>query len=194
MQIMRGSPLVYKRGGARVALSAVAFAATGVGAMSVSAHGDALSYEEPRLSVVTQSAPRAVPAVRIVEGKITARFGTAADPFRSGKSRNHKGIDIAAPIGTPVQAPSDGSIVEATNLFDNKPNYGIVVVHRASNGTLTLFAHLDGFMVTPGQTVSAGQQIARVGNSGKSTGPHVHIETIRDGEHVDPQSVWPVLQ
>ncbi|MBD2842054.1 M23/M56 family metallopeptidase [Erythrobacter rubeus] len=193
-QIMSGSPVVFKRGPARIALAAVAFAATGFGAMSVSAHGDALSYEEPTPAMMAQSAPRIAAPVRIVEGKITSRFGKAADPFNRGKPRQHKGIDIAAPVGTPINAPSDGAIVEATNLFDNKPNYGIVVVHRASDGTLTLFAHLDGFTVTPGQTVSAGQQIARVGNTGKSTGPHVHIETIRDGQHLDPQMVWPVLQ
>ena len=190
-QIMKGSPGDFKQRGARGALLAAAALATVIGGASVAANGQTST---PAPVVSAQTAPQSVADFKIVEGRITAKFGRGDDPLKQGSTRDHWGLDIAAPVGTPIRAPADGSIVEATNLFDNKPAYGVVVVHRASDGTLTLFAHLEGFTVTPGQSVRAGEQIAMVGNTGRSTGPHVHIETIRDGQRIDPQLVWPVLQ
>ncbi len=188
-QIMSGNPTVFKRGRATLVLAAMAGGISAIGGLAVAANGQVKPGTEVQQARAVQSL-----AQGIVDGKITAGFGDRADPFQDGKIRMHKGLDIAAPTGTPIHAPSDGSIVEATNLFDNKPNYGIEVVHRSSDGLLTLFAHLDGFTVVPGQTVKKGELIAMVGNTGKSTGPHVHIETIRDGRHVDPVLAWPELK
>lgn len=188
-QIMKGSPAVFKRSAGRMLLAGFALPVATIGALTVAAHGKDSTV--PAAAAATQ---QVVTQVKIVDGKITARFGQRADPFDNGKVKMHTGVDIAAPIGTPIRAPADGVIVTATNVFDNQPAYGLVVVHLAGDGTQTLFSHLNAFSVSAGQNVRAGQQIATVGNSGRSTGPHVHIETIRNGERVDPQTVWPMLQ
>lgn len=126
----------------------------------------------------------------MVSGRLTAPFGNSFDPFRDGNTRVHHGVDIAAPIGTAIRAPADGVIIAATDLYDDKPNYGKVVVIDTASGTRTLFSHLNSFEVEAGQQVSKGDLIAAVGNTGKSTGPHVHIETYLNGTRVDPMTVW----
>lgn len=126
----------------------------------------------------------------MVTGRLTAPFGQTFDPFRDGSTRVHQGVDIAAPTGTAIRAPADGVIITATDLYDGKPNYGKVVVLDTAGGTRTLLSHLDDYAVEPGQQVSKGQLIAEVGNTGKSTGPHVHIETYVNGVRVDPMTVW----
>lgn len=128
----------------------------------------------------------------MVSGRLTSTFGPAADPFNKGKMRDHYGIDIAAPLGTPIYAPANGIITAATDLYDGKPAYGNVVVLQTDDGVQTVFAHLDGYTVRAGQSVTQGTQIATVGSSGKSTGPHVHIETYQNGTRLDPQGVWPL--
>ena len=129
----------------------------------------------------------------MVTGKLTSKFGPALDPFKKGKTRNHFGTDIAAPTGTPIYAPADGIIREATSIYDGKPAYGNVVVLETEGGVMTMFAHLDGYTVVSGQAVTKGAQIATVGSSGKSTGPHVHIETHKEGKRVDPETIWPIM-
>ncbi|PHS28772.1 MAG: hypothetical protein COA84_00880 [Robiginitomaculum sp.] len=130
----------------------------------------------------------------MVSGHISAPYGKSYDPFKTGKAKKHNGIDIAAPQGTPIYAPSNGVIVAATDIYDGKPAYGKVLVFQSSSKTQTLFAHLDSYEVQQGQRVQKGMRIAAVGNTGKSTGPHVHIETFKAGERVDPLNVWPVQQ
>lgn len=128
----------------------------------------------------------------MVSGRLTSTFGPAADPFNKSKMRDHYGIDIAAPLGTPIYAPANGIITAATNVYDGKPAYGTVVVLQTDDGVQTVFAHLDSYTVRAGQSVTQGTQIATVGSSGKSTGPHVHIETYQNGTRLDPQGVWPL--
>ena len=84
----------------------------------------------------------------------------------------------------------DGKVLAATDNFKGKTKYGNVVVLKTENGVKTLFTHLDAYNVKEGQLVKKGEQIATVGNTGKSTGPHVHIETYKDSKRVDPQKVW----
>lgn len=134
-----------------------------------------------------QAVPHALS--HIVEGRLTSTFGNARDPFNEGKTRMHKGVDIAAPIGTPIKAPAEGVIIEATDNFQNKPNYGKVVHLRLMTGEDIYFTHLDGYAVIVGQNVSAGQTIAFVGSSGKSTGPHVHIESHTETGLKDPITI-----
>jgi murein DD-endopeptidase MepM/ murein hydrolase activator NlpD len=128
----------------------------------------------------------------MVNGRMTSPFGPTADPFKDGETRNHYGVDIAAPTGTPIYAPANGVIVAATDAYKGNPKYGNVVALKTDGGVLTVFAHLDGFNVTEGQNVTQGNQIATVGSSGQSTGPHVHIETYDNGTRVDPVSIWPI--
>jgi len=126
----------------------------------------------------------------MLRGQLTASYGKAPDPFIKGKVRDHKGVDIAAPAGTPIYAPQDAIIIAATDLYNDKPKYGKVVVIQTSNNTQTLLTHLDDYQVEVGQEVEAGTIIAHVGSTGASTGPHVHIETFVSGQRVDPKTIW----
>lgn len=102
---------------------------------------------------------------RLVTGRITSCYGS-----RWGTT--HYGIDIAAPIGTPIFAPEGGVVLHAGAAS----GFGQAVYLQHPNGVITVYGHVDSFNVTAGQVVNAGQQIAGVGNRGQSTGPHVHVE------------------
>jgi murein DD-endopeptidase MepM/ murein hydrolase activator NlpD len=95
----------------------------------------------------------------------------------------HGGIDIANSIGTPVLAASDGVVISAGPYA----GYGNMVKVKHSDGTVTLYGHLSSILVDPGQRVWAGDQIAKMGNTGNSTGPHLHFEVLLNGtDRVDP--------
>lgn len=95
----------------------------------------------------------------------------------------HGGIDIANSIGTPILAASDGVVVAAGPTA----GYGIWVKLRHSDGTVTLYGHLSAVLVNVGERVYAGDQIAKMGNTGNSTGPHLHFEVLLNGtDRVDP--------
>lgn len=100
-------------------------------------------------------------------------------PLRGGvKSQGihgYNGIDIAAPVGTPILASADGTVILARTSGYNG-GYGLYVVIRHDNGTQTLYAHMSKVNVTSGQKVSQGEIIGAVGNTGRSTGPHIHFE------------------
>jgi len=127
------------------------------------------------------------PEVTIVQGRLTSKYGLARKQF-DGKV--HTGIDIANKSGTPIYAPLDARVIEATDIYKNSAIWGKVVVIETKSGVQTVFAHLKNYNVITGQTVKAGEQIAQIGNTGASTGPHVHIETHIDGQHIDPLTVW----
>jgi murein DD-endopeptidase MepM/ murein hydrolase activator NlpD len=101
-----------------------------------------------------------------------------------GITNTHDGIDIAVPIGTPVKAMADG-VITLTRSVD-KGGYGKYVVIKHPNGSQTLYAHFNRVDVNPGQTVSQGQQIGLSGNTGRSTGPHLHYEVRINGGFADP--------
>ncbi|MGU3500616.1 M23 family metallopeptidase [Mycobacterium sp. C31M] len=95
----------------------------------------------------------------------------------------HGGIDIAGPIGTPILAASDGVVVEVGPTA----GYGALVKLRHSDGTVTLYGHINTWLVSKGQRVMAGDQIATMGNRGNSTGPHLHFEVLQNGSNrIDP--------
>ena len=180
--IMAGTQPSYKRRRDSVYLSLIVTPIAMIGMISTAS----ISMADPS----RETHPRNWVSSDMVTGKLTSKFGPAADPFTEGKVRNHYGIDIAASIGTPIYAPMDGVVLSATDLYDGKPNYGKVVVFQSENGVVTLFSHLNAYQVKAGQVLQKGEQLAEIGNSGKSTGPHVHIETYQDGKRVDPQRVW----
>jgi murein DD-endopeptidase MepM/ murein hydrolase activator NlpD/Zn-dependent protease with chaperone function len=115
--------------------------------------------------------------------KITGRFGEIG----SARSRPHRGTDFGARVGTQVLAPAAGVVTAATTRYPEGPNYGTVVVLDHGNGWQTLYAHLDTFEVRVGQRVLAGERIAKVGRSGRVTGPHLHLEALFNGQRVDPE-------
>ncbi len=113
--------------------------------------------------------------VRPVEGRISSPFGP-----RWG--RHHDGKDYAVPIGTPVKAAGGGRVV----YVGWSSGYGNTVIIEHQQGMRTLYAHLNSFNVSSGQRVNRGQVIARSGNTGRSTGPHLHFEVRVNGRPVDP--------
>jgi lipoprotein YgeR len=99
-------------------------------------------------------------------------------PFGTREGRPHEGIDLPAPIGTPVFAAADGRVAYAGNGIRG---YGNLIVVRHGGDLLTVYAHNSVLLVTPGQPVRAGDRIALVGQSGHATGPHLHFE-VRSGQ------------
>jgi murein DD-endopeptidase MepM/ murein hydrolase activator NlpD len=101
----------------------------------------------------------------------------------------HKGIDIAAPIGTPVMAAASGVVISAGW---NNGGYGNLVKVRHFDGSVTLYAHNSRLLVRRGQQVEQGQQIAEMGSTGYSTGPHLHFEVHHQGRGaVNPVALLP---
>ncbi len=116
-------------------------------------------------------------AVR-TSGKVPSYSGYYQRPTSGAKTQGihgYNGVDIGAPVGTPVWASADGEVIIARSGGYNG-GYGSYVVVRHSNGTQTLYAHMSRVDVYAGQTVSQGEEIGAVGNSGRSTGPHLHFE------------------
>lgn len=134
----------------------------------------------PRIAGIVQD------LVMPVQGRLTSGFGTRKHPIL-GHTHFHRGIDLAAPRGTPVVAVADG-IVESVGV---RSGYGNTITVRHADGRSTLYAHLDAMLVRPGRSVAAGEVIAQLGNTGRSTGPHLHFEVHENGRPVDP---WPLLQ
>ncbi|WIE72839.1 M23 family metallopeptidase [Curtobacterium sp. MCJR17_020] len=126
-------------------------------------------------------------AARPTAGTVPAAggFGSRWVTGCSACSTNHQGIDFAAPIGTTVLAAMPGSVVSAGVLG----GYGNQVLLQHADGTQTRYGHLSTIGVRPGQVLSVGQPLGAVGNTGVSTGAHLHFEVIVDGVPVDP-ATW----
>ena len=114
-------------------------------------------------------------------GSITSDFGMRHDPFGRGH-RKHHGLDISAPSGTPILSMAGGEVVRA----DRSPSYGNVVYVDHGKGVVTRYAHQERLDVAVGDKVVRGQQLGTVGSTGRSTGPHLHLEVHVDGKPVDP--------
>lgn len=113
----------------------------------------------------------AAPTLWPVQGRITGSFGERIDPF-SGEGAFHRGVDISSDIGTRIIAPADGIV----RFSDFMNGYGRAVLIDHGNGISTLYGHMSGFAVSPGQMVHRGDTVGYVGQSGRSTGPHLHYE------------------
>jgi murein DD-endopeptidase MepM/ murein hydrolase activator NlpD len=116
------------------------------------------------------------PSLWPIEGRVASSFGEREDPF-NGEGAFHSGIDIDAPYGTAVRAAGDGDIVNA----GRESGYGREIQINHGHGITTLYGHLSSIAVLPGQHVTRGEIIGYVGDSGRSTGPHLHYEVrVRD--------------
>ncbi len=124
------------------------------------------------------------PSILPVNGRFTSGFGMRKDPF-TGRMHFHYGIDLAAPIGTPVHAPADGVVKRVKR---DPRGYGILLEIDHGMGITTRYGHLSKVLVKRGQKVKRGQVIARVGNTGRSTGPHLHYEVRVLNKPVNPLS------
>ncbi len=116
------------------------------------------------------------------EGRVSSNFGDRDDPF-TGEHANHTGLDIAAKTGTPIIAAASGKVIQAS---DKRNGYGKCVIIEHYSGFRTLYAHCSALHVEVGDYVEAGELIADVGSTGRSTGPHLHFSIIIDGKFVDP--------
>jgi murein DD-endopeptidase MepM/ murein hydrolase activator NlpD len=104
------------------------------------------------------------------------------DPF-NGEVKMHKGTDIPMPYGADVRTAGHGTVVSVGQVS----GYGLQIVVDHGDGVTTRYAHLSSAAVQPGDTVARGQIIAASGNSGRSTGPHLHFEVLTQGRPIDPQ-------
>ena len=129
----------------------------------------------------------ATPLFLPVGGRISARFGNRPSPFDGVSLDHHRGVDIPAPMGTVVRAPADGTVLS----LGQSGGYGLMLTVDHGYGLVTRYAHLSGSLMEPGDKVRRGQGIARTGNSGRSTGPHLHYETLLGGVAVDPLRLLP---
>lgn len=121
------------------------------------------------------------PVLAPVVGVITDGFGPRLDPVTHQPSF-HSGLDISAAIGTTVSAPADGIVI----FSDRESGYGRVIKVNHGYGFTTLYGHLDKFLVKDGMRIKRGQPIGKVGMSGRTTGPHLHYEVLKDGEEQNP--------
>lgn len=168
-QIMRTRPHPRKRYGAMAAAAALILPLTGA-QWALAAANMAASADFVMLPLT---------------GKVSSHYGEKPNP-KNGRVRHHRGIDIIAPMGTKIVAPA-AARVQRVAYAD--VGYGNVLELDHGDNTITRYAHLEGIDVAVGDRVRAGQAVARVGSSGQSTGPHLHLEVLVDGKRVDPASV-----
>jgi murein DD-endopeptidase MepM/ murein hydrolase activator NlpD len=114
--------------------------------------------------------------VQMIVGQITSGFGG-----RWGTV--HQGLDIAAPIGTPIHVPEAGTVISSGPAS----GFGLWVRVQHADGTITVYGHINRSFVKVGQKVDAGDVIAETGNRGQSTGPHLHIGVMQNGNYVNPK-------
>jgi murein DD-endopeptidase MepM/ murein hydrolase activator NlpD len=125
----------------------------------------------------------------VKEGWISSFFGTRHDPL-TGRRAWHAGVDIVGKEGSEVKALAGGVV----SFAEVKGGYGHLVEIKHTGGLSTRYGHNKEILVRPGQLVKKGQTIALLGSSGRSTGPHVHLEVHRNGEAVDPGQYFPDLR
>jgi murein DD-endopeptidase MepM/ murein hydrolase activator NlpD len=123
-----------------------------------------------------------------VSGRPTSGYGLRKDPV-VGTIKNHPGIDLAAPMGTPVDAAAAGQVTHA----GPGGSYGNLVTIRHANGYETRYAHLSKVLVHEGDKVGVGTEIGEVGSTGLSIGPHLHFEARHDEKLMDPADLLPPL-
>jgi len=137
--------------------------------------GDSLALHAERLA--------ATPSIMPTSGWLSSAFSRMRYHPILHEGRPHEGIDVSAPYGAPIEAPASGSVIQA----GWEAGYGNVVVIDHGFGIVTKFAHASRILVRVGDKVTRGELIAQVGNTGLSTGPHLHYEVHVNGRPVDPR-------
>ena len=121
------------------------------------------------------------PSIRPVSGWVTSGFGNRISPF-TGQTEFHTGLDISNAPGTKIIAPANGRV----SIAGEKLYIGNLLAIDHDHGRVTQYGHLKEILVTPGQEVKRGQVIGLIGNTGRSTGPHLHYEVLINGTPVNP--------
>lgn len=153
---------------------------------------DMLVEKEDKLKELKEDAKvysdmlRATPSTWPAEGRVTSEYGLRSSPF-TGVEEFHEGIDIAAPIGTEVQAPADGTVKR--KRYDR--GYGRKLIIEHGYDLKTMYAHLSDYKVEEGEEVQKGNIIGFIGSTGFSTGPHLHYEVHKEGKPQDPRLFLP---
>ena len=140
-----------------------------------------LPVPAPALAPPSSAARGQLPAVPLA-GPVTSGFGIRSDPF-TGEAAAHLGVDVGAPEGTPIRAPAAGVVLRA----GPRGGYGNAVEIDHGDGVVTVYGHASEVLVSAGEKVAAGREIARVGSTGRATGPHLHFEVRVAGHPVDPR-------
>jgi murein DD-endopeptidase MepM/ murein hydrolase activator NlpD len=122
-----------------------------------------------------------VPSIKPVDSIVGSGFGFRVDPFNR-RAALHTGLDFPAPTGTPIVAAAGGRVIEA----EKDGAYGLALQIDHGNGLVTRYGHTSKILVNPGDVVRRGQQVALVGSTGRSTGPHLHFEVLLEGVPQDP--------
>jgi len=117
-------------------------------------------------------------------GAITSTFGHRENPFGGAAVETHKGLDLKGPNGAPVKAMAKGEV----KFAGMKGGFGNCIMLKHGNGFETLYGHLSKILVSVGQKIDIGQQIGKLGSTGRSTGPHLHYEVHLNGQQVNPES------
>ena len=123
-------------------------------------------------------------------GAVAPTSGRVSSCYGGRWGTMHYGVDIAAPVGTPVYAPQDGRVLQSGPAS----GFGLAVYVEHDDGTISLYGHVNQSFVSAGQLVSAGEQIAEVGNRGQSTGPHLHFEVHTGGLYRNRANPTPWLE
>jgi murein DD-endopeptidase MepM/ murein hydrolase activator NlpD len=143
----------------------------------------ASSFEEAKDSLASHSQRlAATPSIMPTQGWLTSAFSSMREHPILHIARPHEGIDVTAPMGSPIEAPAGGVVTDA----GWESGYGNTVTIDHGYGITTKFAHASKLLVKTGQRVQRGQRIALVGNTGLATGPHLHYEVHVNGRPVDP--------
>ena len=143
-----------------------------------SAEFDAISVQAEKIAPFISAVPKGFP----VDSVVTSKFGKRANPMDSTESEYHIGIDLRAAVGTPVKATGSGTV----QFAGNTTGYGYLVIINHGYGYVTYYGHNSKLLVKTGAKVSGGDSIALSGNTGNSTGPHVHYEVRYRGALQDP--------
>jgi len=122
------------------------------------------------------------PSIWPVRGWVTSEFGPRVDPY-TGQRKMHEGLDIAGPVGQPVYAPSDGTVI----FTGTEGAYGNILVIDHGYGVKTRYGHLSRILVHLGDRIGRGDEVALIGDSGRSTGPHLHYEVRVNGIAENPR-------
>lgn len=150
----------------------------------------AQSNSEPEAAEISGS--KDIPCIRPVDetkSKISSEYGMRMHPIYNVE-KFHKGVDFKAPVGTPVKTTATGTVRKIETEYEQGKGYGMYIIIDHVQGYSTMYTQLSGYKVKEGEKVKCGEVIGYVGETGITTGPHLHYEVMKDGENVNPADYY----